>query len=84
MKTEKIKPTSSDLKTKAIVTMTLVSSTVSYDVANMVIKVHEFYNLGNVTYSHCDVIPLSKEQISKLSVDIPKAVVDYKFTKLDD
>lgn len=79
MKDSKIKPTSSDLKNKAISTARLLRSYVHYDVEAMAMRVEEIYLIDGKGYSHSDVIPLTEEQIAKLSIDIPTAVVKAKF-----
>ena len=83
MTQEKIKPNLQDLKNKAIVTARLLHSSVDYDSDNMVFRVYEVYRINGETYSHHDVMPLNKEQIDKLSIDIPAAVVAAKFDKID-
>lgn len=79
MKEQKIKPTSQDLKNKAISTARLLRSYVEYDVDDLAMRVMEIYRIDGKDYSHSDVMPLTEEQISKLSIDIPTAVVDAKF-----
>lgn len=83
MKQEKIKPNSQDLKNKAIVTARLLHSSVDYDSDKLVFHVYEVYRINGETYSHHDVMPLTKEQIDKLSIDIPAAVVSAKFEKIE-
>ena len=79
MTNSKIKPNSQDLKSKAISTATLVRSSVEYDVKAMCMRVEEVYWINGKGYSHRDVMPLSADQITKLSIDIPTAVVNAKF-----
>lgn len=79
----KVKPNSQDLKNKSIVTAQLKYTSVDYDVENMVFRTYEVYTINGKTYSHHDVLPLSKEQIDKLSIDIPAAIVAVKFDEIE-
>lgn len=80
---EKVKPTYDELKNKALVELTPVMTSVSYYVEDACVETLERFSDSNGNlYEHRQVVPMTDEQLKKLSISVPRRVLKSEFKEV--